>query len=398
MLRRSSLFWRLWFRAISVKRPQAGLALGSLLVGAALAATLLNLHTDIRRKMTQEFRAYGANVVLAPVVPPGDFAAPGLLDEDVIARLSPWQGRIKGLGYAPLLHVVMRLRRVPDDPRLPEFQNAVAVGTDFAALRSLYPAWRLEGRAALGTGECVVGVHVASQLLARVGDSILLESADSVANERLREPQSLRIAGVLSTGSAEDDQVFVPLGALQQLAGLTGKVSLIELSVPGEPAAVEEVMKEMDQSLPGVEVRAVRGIVASQGKVLETIRWLLVSLTALILVTVALCVTATMTAIVLERKRDIAVMKALGATDRLVMRLFLSESAALGLLAGLAGFGLGWAAAQFLGHRLFDVGVSPTWWTLPLVCLLTAGLALLATVFPVQFARTVEPAATLKGE
>src|SRR5579863_10490889 len=68
---RRSLFWRLWLRSLTVKRPQAVLAIGSVLVGATVASMLLNLYGDARRKMTQEFRAYGPNVVLAPGDLPG---------------------------------------------------------------------------------------------------------------------------------------------------------------------------------------------------------------------------------------------------------------------------------------------------------------------------------------
>src|SRR5579863_8478743 len=62
---RRSLFWRLWLRSLTVKRPQAVLAIGSVLVGATVASMLLNLYGDVRRKMTQEFSAYGPNIVLA---------------------------------------------------------------------------------------------------------------------------------------------------------------------------------------------------------------------------------------------------------------------------------------------------------------------------------------------
>ena len=99
--------------------------------------------------------------------------------------------------------------------------------------------------------------------------------------------------------------------------------------------------------LPGLEVRPIRQIVYSEGKVLGTIRWLLLSLTILILVIIALCVMATMTAIVLERRKDIGVMKALGAADALLMRLFMMEGASLGLVGGALGYGVGafWRAA-----------------------------------------------------
>jgi putative ABC transport system permease protein len=172
----------------------------------------------------------------------------------------------------------------------------------------------------------------------------------------------------------------------------------VELSVPGEAAEIERVVHELAATFRGLEVRPIRQIVYSEGKVLGTIRWLLLSLTALILVTIALCVMATMTAIVLERRKDIAVMKALGAGDGLVMRLFLAEGVGLGLLGGVVGFALGAWLARRVVERLFSVTLSVLWWTFPLVCLLSVALALVATLFPVRVVRSVQPAAVLKGE
>lgn len=399
---RRSLFWRLWFRSISVRRPQALLAMTALFVGAAVTAALLNLHGDVRRKMTQEFRAYGANTVLTPSLTASDASGDvSVMDENVIARLAPLRERIKGFAFVPVLNVVVRLKHLPADPRLPEFQNAVAVGTDFASLRNLYPGWRLQGGETahggqLAASECVVGSHVAARLRLGAGDNVELQPADSNSSDQAH--QRFRIAGVLSTGASEDDQVFVSLTPLQSLSGLNSKISLVQLSVPGEATEIERTLQELSATLAGVEVRPIRQIVESQGKVLETIRWLMVSLTALILVIIALCVMATMTTIVLERRKDIAVMKALGATDDLVMRLFMSEGAGLGLVSGLVGFGAGAVLARSLAARLFGVSLSLTWWTLPLVCLLSVALAVVATLFPVTIIRGIQPATALKGD
>jgi putative ABC transport system permease protein len=106
---------------------------------------------------------------------------------------------------------------------------------------------------------------------------------------------------------------------------------------------------------------------------------------------------ATMTALVLERKKDVAVMKALGATDRLIMRLFLCEGAGMGITGGVLGCGLGLLLARELGLKLFGVPLDPAWWTLPLISLGSMAVAVLATVFPVRMAQAVQPAATLKG-
>jgi putative ABC transport system permease protein len=404
-----SMFWRLWRRSLTIKRPQAGLAIASVLVGAAVASMLLNLYADVRRKMTQEFRAYGPNVVLAPRVagagstgaePGGATSAfAGVMDETLSARLQPLLARTPGAAAVPVLYVVARLKRLPPDPRLPEFENLVAVGTDFAALDRLNPSWRLSGgqRASDGTG-AVIGSRVAKLLHLSAGDQIALEEFSATPNPPPQATQAYRVTSVLSTGASEDDQVFVPLASLQKLAGLEGKISLVELSIPGETAEVQSAVTALARELPEVEVRPIRQIVYSSGHVLATIRWLTVSLTGLIVIIIALCVMATMTTIVLERRKDIAVMKALGASDRLVMELFLSEGAALGMMGALGGFALGLLLARGLAERLFSVTLSPAWWTLPVVAVAGTLLAVASTLVPVRIVRGVKPATMLKGE
>jgi putative ABC transport system permease protein len=125
---------------------------------------------------------------------------------------------------------------------------------------------------------------------------------------------------------------------------------------------------------------------------------LLLSLTVVILVIIALCLTATMTAIVLERRKDIGVMKALGAADGLLVRLFMMEGAGLGLAGGVAGFCAGALVAHSMELRLFGVALSVSWWTLPVVCCLTVALAVLAAQVPVRIVRSIQPAVVLKGE
>jgi putative ABC transport system permease protein len=404
---RRSLFLRLWLRSLTVKRPQAALALSALLVGAALAAALLNLNGGVRRKMTQEFRAYGANAIVSPRGDATGTLQSALVGDEILTGLAAWRGRTSGAVLAPMLHVVMRLRPEKMDARLPEFQNVVVVGSDFEALRTLYPNWRWtgeppesDGRARHGVplpqGACVVGTRVANALRLAAGSEISVEPAEAAQGPATA--LQCRISGILSTGAAEDDQVFVPLAALQHATALEGKQTVVELLIPGEAAEVERTVAELERRFPSVSVRPVRAIVESQGRVLGTIRWLLVALTALIVAIVALCVMATMTAIVLERKKDVAIMKALGATDRLIMRLFLCEGAGLGLVGGVAGFGLGLLLARELGRRLFGVPLSPMWWTLPLVGIGSICVAVLATAIPVRMARAVRPATTLKGD
>jgi len=457
------MFWRLWWRAVSVKRSQAALALGSLAVGAAITSMLLSLYGDVRRKMTEDFRAYGANVVIAPTpVGSGGGAEAGtMVEESALQPLAEFVRETPGTSFVPVLYGVVRASPDSADPRLPEFANVVAAGAEFGALRRLNPGWREAGEsvsADLPPGDCAIGSHLAARLHVRQGDSMDLRRVLSVAapaNENARSaldcggstpplssssatfqsrstapstspsfqggvepPQSkvlsaqecskqqaaepeaatYRIATILSTGAPEDDQVFLPLATLQSFLDMRGKVTLVELSIPGETRDVENAVHRLAGLLPGLEVRPIRQIVYSEGKVLGTIRWLLLSLTVLILVIIALCVMATMTAIVLERRKDIGVMKALGATDALLMRLFMMEGASLGLVGGALGYGAGALLARGLAERLFGVTLSLNAWTLPVVCGLSGVLAVIAAQVPVRIVRVIQPTVVLKGE
>ena len=402
--KRRSLFWRLWVRSLVVRRPQAALAVISLLVGASLASMLLNLYSDVHRKMTQEFRSYGANVILSSkgAAASGQAAVGGLMDSAAFQQVESLQTKVNGLVAAPVLYLVTRISRVPQEPRLPDFENVVAVGSDFAALKALVPGWRVTSGAVdgpLGPASCAVGAHLAQRFRLKPGDSVkLTSSAGNGPAESDMTPGTFRVARVISTGSSEDDQVFVSLAELQKLGGLEGKISVIQMNIPGQTADIERGVNQMAAAFPALDVRPIRQIVYSQGKVLHTIRGLLISLMGLILGIIALCVMATMTAIVLERRKDIAVMKALGATNQEVTRLFLMEGASLGLVAGVAGFAVGGFLAAQVGEQLFGVSLSVVWWTLPLVWGATILLAALATFFPVGIMRRIQPATALKGE
>ena len=405
-----SIFWRLWWRAVSVKRSQAAIALGALAVGAGITSMLLNLYGDVRRKMTEDFRAYGANVIIAPPSS-GDVGATAnntLAEDTTSAALAAFTRDTPGIFVIPVLYGVVRVSPAAE-LRLKGSANVVAVGVDLAALRRLNPGWRATAETSASntpSGECSVGVNLAARLRVRPGDSVNVShtaSGSPLDAEQGTAPSeasglTYRVASVLTTGASEDDQIFFPLRALQSFLDLPDRISLVEVSIPGETREVETAVRRLSGLLPGTEVRPIRQIVYSEGKVLGTIRWLLLSLTILILVIIALCVMATMTAIVIERGRDIGVMKALGAADGLLVRLFMVEGASLGLVGGILGYGAGVLLARALAGYLFGVGLTLNLWTLPFVCGLSVVLAVTATQVPVRFLRVIQPTVVLKGE
>jgi len=120
--------------------------------------------------------------------------------------------------------------------------------------------------------------------------------------------------------------------------------------------------------------------------------------TAVALMASALGVLTTMTASVIERRKEIGLMKAVGAGRRQVMMLFLAEATIIGALGALAGFAVGFVLSQAIGQGVFETSIGLHWSVLPAVMGIGIAVAVLASLLPVRRAVGVEPAIVLRGE
>lgn len=381
---RSSMFPRLVARALLLRRRRMSVALVALVVGATLASALLTTYADLEKKMSGELRGFGANLVVAPASNSSD----ATLDVGAGLALPP---DLQGLATLPFLYVVGQVNGEP----------AVLAGTRFERLGAFARAWHWQGRKpkALAEGsaekmpesECAVGGRLAAHF--RVAPGSRLKAAyqgDAI---------ELQVTAVVTTGASEDHQLLLPLETLQKLAGLPGRISLLQVIAPGTGAEVEAARARLAAIYwGGAEVRLLRPVAESSARVLLKVKWMLFAVTGLVLGIIGLCVMTTLSAIVLERRKDIAVMKALGGSQRRITALFLSEAAALALPAGAAGYAAGLLLARWLGQAIFRAPVALRPVVLPEVVLVTLLVALLATLFPLRIVRAVEPAAILKGE
>ena len=175
-------------------------------------------------------------------------------------------------------------------------------------------------------------------------------------------------------------------------------ISTIEVRAAGSPQQVEETARQLSAALPRAQVRPVRQILEAEAQVLGKTRSTILAAVALIMVTAALCVLATLTASVFDRRKDLAVMKALGASERLANGFFLAEAAALGITGAILGFGLGVGAAAWIGRANFHAPISPRLDLFPAVLAGSILVAVLSALIPISLLRHVQPAAILKGE
>jgi putative ABC transport system permease protein len=210
--------------------------------------------------------------------------------------------------------------------------------------------------------------------------------------------RSFRVAGILSTGAAEDNQLLADLDEVQTLTATPGRVNAILARATGEGREIEATASELAARFPAAAVNPLRQVTEAEFRVVERIRGSLAGTTLAVLVLSGLGVLATMTALALERRTTIGTLKALGASDARLYALFLGEAAALALAAAGLGFLAGIALARWLGGSLFAAAVTLRWATLPLVAAVTMAIALAGTLAALHLVRDTEPATILRGE
>jgi putative ABC transport system permease protein len=386
------MFWRIVRRLLAANRGRLFVILLALGAGAAVTAALLNLQVDAKRRLTTEFRAFGANVVIAPRDSPNAQQNP-LLNQAVLAHLPATNNGLP-VYAVPFIYVVGDVFADADLPKNPH--PVVITGTDLDSLRLVAPAWKFEAHTPIRmSGEsCLVGAHVAEQLHPHnshlpAGAKILLRSGT--------QTQACDVSNVFSSGGSEDDQVLIDLSTAQRLASLSSRISLIQLSVPGTPVEIQNYVATLQQRLPGADVRPIRQFTEGEAKIYDRISGILSATVGLVLVLTGLCVMAAMTNVAMERRNDVGLMKAIGGATRRVLRLFLAEAAILGLTGGVLGAAIGILLSMWLGKAVFGVAAQPRLIVYPVAVALTIVVAI-ASAYPLRRLANIRPASVFRGE
>jgi putative ABC transport system permease protein len=425
------MFVRMLIRAAVLRRGRAASALLAMVVAAAVATAMMNLYVDVQAKLRTEFRNYGANVVLV--------AKDGQpLPTDALAKISSALGP-KTLAV-PFSYAVARTKNG---------RSVVVVGTDFARARQLNHWWNVshwpgqshpqaslplssagateaaqapEGRTNLaqrfsagygkeedtspgGTAHSPRDESPAPQGRHNTPIEALVGMRAATVVTPNRQPfeltfqaKSIKLipAGLLQTGAGEDSRIYLDQSEFQNWTGVAP--TTIEIAVSGSTEEIEQSMRQLANVLPAADVRPVRQIMEGEANVLNKTRATLYAAAALIVLTSALCVLATLMGWVFDRRRDFAIMKALGASERLVNGFFAAEAAAMGIAGAILGFLIGIGVAAWIGRVNFHAPVVPRFSVFPYVLAGSVAVALLSAVLPIGLLRRVQPAIILRGE
>ncbi len=375
-------------RAAVLRRGRAISALLAMIVAAAVATAMLNLYVDVQAKLRREFRNYGANIIIVGKDSSGKDTA-SLPSGALVQVDSVLAGR--GIA-APFALVVARMG---------DGQPIVVAGTDFSRVKQLDKWWSVSTWPTIATslteGAREMGHPESSPALIGVRALAAVSPKDQALDLSF-QGKTLHVSpvGTVKTGAAEDSRIYIPLGDFVAWTGV--QPSTIEVAAIGSPEEVAGIMNQLVQAIPASDVRPVRQIMEGEARVLGKTRATLLAAAALIILTAALCVLSTLMGWVFDRRRDFAIMKALGASGRVLNGFFAAEAAVLGATGALIGFVLGIGIAAWIGRVNFHAPVVPRWSVLPVVLAGSIAVTLLSAILPISLLRRVQPAAILRGE
>ena len=410
------------------------LTAAALMVGMAVATATLTMALEVGDRLAREFRSLGANLVVTPqsdTLPleiggvdyrPVDEGA--YLKEADLGKLKTIFWRHNILGFTPFLDVPTLVNAKEEHATLVgtwyEHKVPVPDGTTFeTGLKTTHPSWQIQGRWFRdGANEAVVGAALA----ARDPEAYAIgKTIQATHSEAANHAATLTITGIASTGDREDDAILVPLSFAQDYSGHPGQFRQLFISALTKPADslaerdpksltpaeydrwfcspyISSISYQIEQVIPGTDVRAIRRVADSEGKILSHVSTLLWIVTIAALIAAALAVAATSAAAVLERRIEIGVMKAIGGTNTSVTALFLTEHLALALVGGALGFCAGAVLARLLGASVFGTPAAPRLVLLPIILGLASLVALIGGLIPLRRAAHFDPAPILRGE
>lgn len=375
------------FRALAHRKGRTLLLLAVLTMASSLATALGIVSSSMGERVARETRKYGANLVIVPESARvevgsgglrfGTIGEPAFLGEgDLLAAVG--RSGIKA-DFSFHLKGVLALKGV----------EIPCEGVDFARVRRLSPWWQLRGGWPAGNG-ALIGSDLAARRSLKVGDRLELAGGKGVLQ--------LRVDGIVSTGGDEDGLLFLDLGALQRHMERPGQVSLARLLVDAGGTGLKGKAAALQPLLSGARVKELRQVGRTSEELLAKVQLLMMLVTAVVLMCAGSSVAGTMGATVLERGKEIGLMKAMGGTRWDLLRIFSAEALLLGVAGGVSGYLCGSLIAGFVAWSVFSSPAEPAPWFFLVALGVSLLLALAGSLGPLLSVFRLDPVLSLRGE
>lgn len=439
MTNRKMFFAMLW-GAVFRRRSRAVMAVIASLVGAATLFCLASVCIAVPQQMNEEMRAYGANLIVTPADATSKSEGISTATITNVTALVTAEHSAKSAAYR---YESVRINSAP----------YTLAGVNPKAVQTLNRHWNVtgdwpsEGNVMVGRDVAdALGVHIGSRITIgyRASDNSDASSASGLSDSGESDNQSdengsqmsdsgesdnqtvgklgqtesqvkengrvssdimnnegteFRVAGIVDTGGNEDSIVYATTADVAKLAGSKRGADVVEYSVNAMGDDLNAIVKTLNANPnTGVKAQTVTKITSSDTRIitmLQTLFWI-VSLVVLVLTLVG--VGTTISSIVSQRRNEIGLRKALGASSQAIGTEFYVESAIYGLIGGLFGTAIGYALARVLCVTVFERAIDINWLLGLASLVLSMLIAVVASIPPVRRATRIDPAIVLREE
>lgn len=434
---------RLIFGNLSRRKARVALTAIGVVIGTAAVVILVSLAIGLQKSANEQLYgigdltqiqvnpSYGGEVVMSPSG--GGGKGGGGLDEPRLLTNSA----LDEMRAIPGVESVIPREYIMTGAML-KFQkleagvNIIGIGTDDLSALGIEAS---EGTTALGRGVIVIGVMIPNNFydpFLRPGQDpptppVLMDqqiqmvvSKWDAEGKEIRKNLSLRVVGVLKETRGESDwSIYMPLEQVKLLNewAMNRRINynkegysqvIVKVSDVEQVLAISEQITEM-----GFQAFTPQSFVQGINNFYQILQIIFGGVGAIALLVAAIGIANTMAMSILERTREIGLMKAVGATNRNVLAIFLGEAAGIGFLGGLGGVIVGWLAGQAInviaivylaGQAGSQGGVppsvavyTPVW--LPVFALVfSTFIGMLSGLYPALRAATMIPVLALKYE
>jgi putative ABC transport system permease protein len=412
------MWWKLVFHSFRRDKRRKLVAISAVTLATCLATFLLNWSLNLGDTIQQELRAFGANII---VVPQGDSlpvvsedADAGFITTDRYLTISElagidsifWKNQI--VAMAPLLRQTVQYRQTP----------VQLVGTEFGAtIRSfpkVAPYVQIRGTWPKEKFDAVCGSSLCKRFGWQEGQEVQLNHSGKT--------QSFRMTGVLTSGGVEENQIFARLDTVQDFTDHPGQFKQLYVSAlvtapnslyykhqrnskaltPQEleryscTPYVTRVAADIAKIFQAAEPRIVKQITKTEEKIVKKVNWLMILVSLAGLIACSLTMTSTTTSMILERRKELALMKAVGSSNGFLFLYLFGEILILGGIGSLFGYAAGSFLSVSLSHTLFQSAFEIKLVLLPLIAAIGVLIILCGSLWPLRQAITLDPAVALR--
>lgn len=396
---------RFTFGTFQQRKLRSVLTMVGIFIGIAMIVTMISLGQGLKSSITQQFESMGTDKII--ITPGGAFFGMGqsgimLTDKDLDTVK-----KVSGVKLAA--GMAYKIARVSFKDQV-KYTWVIGLPTDES--RRMFEgmqAFKTKYGRSLGENDkysVIVGIDL--------HEGKFYDKSVYLKDKIIIEGQEFKVAGVMGRiGNPQDDsQIYIPIDTAGEIFGNEGEYGMIYAAV-SDPARVDDIAETVKKNLrkerdveKGEEdftVQTMAQLLDAFNTVLNVVQAVLIGLAVISLTVGGVGIMNTMYTSVLERTREIGIMKAIGAKNSDIIILFLLEAGALGLLGGIIGTAFGIIlsktvefAADKLGYSILKISLS---WSLMLFSIMfsfVVGSA--AGVFPALRAARLKPVEALRYE